>query len=511
MFPGPESGAWVPRWLAACCLAALAACGGGGGGPAGDPDPAPLPPSSAFASRCVNPRVLSPTQPYLDSPGTLADEKAFVRSWVHETYLWYRELPVLDPAPYASAQALFADLRTPALTASGQPKDRFHYTVPTAEWEALSDAGIEAGYGIVWAVPQATPPRRVLVAQVAPGSPAAAAGIARGAEVLAVDGVDMVNGTDVTALNKGLYPSAAGQPHAFRLLDRGASVAREVALTSARLSKPPVPEVRTFDAPAGKVGYLLFNDHIATAEAALADAIRQFRSAGIVDLVLDVRYNGGGLLDVAAELAYMIAGPQATAGKDFERLRFNDKNPFGFSAEQQRTPFHATARGFSLPLGQELPSLGLGRVFVLSSRDTCSASESIINGLRGAGVAVHQVGSTTCGKPYGFYPRENCGTMYFSIQFEGVNHLGEGGYVDGLAPGCSVADDFDHLLGDPAEAQLAAALGWQRDGVCTAAASARQALAAPSAASRPDAAPGPALLRPFWRSERVLRPVPAQP
>ena len=57
---------------------------------------------------------------------------------------------------------------------------------------------------------------------------------------------------------------------------------------------------------------------------------------------------------------------------------------------------------------------------------TCSASESIINGLRGVNVQVIQIGSTTCGKPYGFYPEDNCGTTYFSIQFKGVNAAGFG-------------------------------------------------------------------------------------
>ncbi|MDZ7769432.1 MAG: hypothetical protein U5K38_10330 [Woeseiaceae bacterium] len=66
--------------------------------------------------------------------------------------------------------------------------------------------------------------------------------------------------------------------------------------------------------------------------------------------------------------------------------------------------------------GQALPTLDLPRVFVLTGPGTCSASESIINGLRGVDVDVVQVGSTTCGKPYGFYPTGNCGTTYFTIQ-----------------------------------------------------------------------------------------------
>ena len=97
----------------------------------------------------------------------------------------------------------------------------------------------------------------------------------------------------------------------------------------------------------------------------------------------------------------------------------------------------------------------------------------MINGLRGVGVDVYVIGSTTCGKPYGFYPTDNCGTTYFSIQFRGENAAGFGDYTDGfspanitanagtLVPGCSVADDFTHELGDTAESRIAAALNFR--------------------------------------------------
>jgi hypothetical protein len=118
-------------------------------------------------------------------------------------------------------------------------------------------------------------------------------------------------------------------------------------------------------------------------------------------------------------------------------------------------------------------------VFVLTGPETCSASEAVINGLRGVNVQVIQIGSTTCGKPYGFYPQDNCGTTYFSIEFQGDNAQGFGDYPDGFSPqnsaaltsavlpGCSVADDFSHQLGDPAEGRLSEALDYRAGGSCT--------------------------------------------
>ena len=172
-----------------------------------------------------------------------------------------------------------------------------------------------------------------------------------------------------------------------------------------------------------------------------------------------MRYNGGGLLSIASQLAYMVATPAATQGTTFEQLQFNRKNPFNLTPGQATMPFYATTQGYSTGPGQPLPQLGLSNVTVLTGPDTCSASESVVNSLRGVGIGVKLVGgATTCGKPYGFYPQDNCGTTYFSIEFQGVNAKGFGGYGDGFAPDCAVADDFSHALGDPAEGLLAAAL-----------------------------------------------------
>ena len=121
--------------------------------------------------------------------------------------------------------------------------------------------------------------------------------------------------------------------------------------------------------------------------------------------------------------------------------------------------------------------LNLDRVVVISGSGTCSASEAIINGLRGVGVDVVLIGDTTCGKPYGFYGIDNCSTTYFTVQFKGVNALGFGDYTDGFSPsgaasqgeeieGCAVEDDLTRQLGDPLEGRLAAALAYLDTGSC---------------------------------------------
>ena len=518
----------------------LAACGGGGGGaaspaPAPPPPPPPQPawivdsflPAASFADQCTVPRGgVDPVTgaPYPDRQGSTLTENLWLRSWTHELYLWYHEIvdAAADPTLY-SPPDYFARLKTSAKTPSGSDKDRFHFALPTAEWRAQSQSGITAGYGAQFVVLSSTPPRQVVVAYPEPGSPAAAAGLRRGTEVLSVDGVDLVHANDaaaVAALNGGLWPGGTGETHVLTVRDRS-GVTTDVTLQSAIVQATPVQNAQAIATPIGLVGYLLFNDHIATAEEQLTDAIRQLELANVTDLVLDLRYNGGGYLVLASELAYMIAGGAQTAGRTFERLRFNDKHPATnpvTGAPLAPLPFQSTTVGLSsAPAGEPLPTLDLPRVFVLTGSGTCSASESIINALRGIDVEVIQIGSATCGKPYGFYPADNCGTTYFSIQFAGENEKGFGDYGDGFAPidapgphgeripGCAAADDFSHDLGDPLERRLAAALAYRESGSCPA----PSGLGAPNGMTKPGAAglldtPDGELHRSPWRENRIL-------
>jgi hypothetical protein len=475
---------------AAATVAGGYGCGGGSSGDGSSTSPSwtagTYQPASTFAAQCATPRTgtdPSTNRPYPDKQGSTVTENNWLRSWSHDLYLWYRELPDRDPASSSTAD-YFNLLKTSATTPSGNPKDKFHFTYATAQWIALSQSGVEAGYGAQWVVIASRPPRNVVVAYTEPNSPAAAVGLARGARALTVDGVDAINASDSTSvntLNEGLYPSAPGASHSFSIQDLGSSTPRTVTMVAANVTSTPVQNAGTIRTRSGRVGYMLFNDHIATAEQLLIGAFTDLQSAGISDLVLDIRYNGGGYLDIASEVAYMIAGPGPTSGQGFERTVFNDKYTATDPITGERltpVPFHTTALGFSAPAGQALPALGLSRVFVLTSPNTCSASEAIINGLRGVSVQVIQIGTTTCGKPYGFYPQDNCGTTYFSIEFQGLNAQGFGDYPDGFSPantvaspgvrvsGCSVGDDFSRALGDPGEARLAAALAYRDDQSC---------------------------------------------
>ncbi|MBU6320365.1 MAG: peptidase [Alphaproteobacteria bacterium] len=521
------------------CLAA--GCGGGGSAAPAPVTPPPVSgpiwtqgvyqPASTFKDFCSVVRTGSDSQgrPFPDKAGSLAQELFWLRSWTNETYLWNTEVADQNPASFTDRVAYFNVLKTSATAASGKAKDRFHFTLSTADYLAQVTSAPEASYGAEIKVFANSPPRDVRVLYTAASTPATELvggrpKLARGARILTVDGVDVVNGgatqAEIDILNRGLFPRTAGEAHTFTVLYAD-QTQRTVTLQSALLVEEPLNRQTVLTTPTGKVGYLLFNTFSPySSEKALVDAMASLKAEGVNDVVLDLRYNGGGLLAVASQLSYMIAGPTRTAGRIFERLQFNaaagTTNPVTGGANNP-TPFYSTGLGFSVTNGAAIQSLSLPRVFILSTASTCSASESVINGLRGIDVEVVLIGGTTCGKPYGFYPADNCGQTYFSIQFNGVNQKGFGDYPDGFAPanassafvtkipGCSVADDLSRDLGDPAEAMLAAALGYRTTGSCPVAPPAGQAPARTVDTGTPIEVSGRSAAAQILRTMRDLR------
>ena len=507
--------------------ALLASCGGGSSPPAAMSGASAAgwvqgeyAAASSYASLCAVPRTgTDPVshQAYGDRAGTALDERNWLRSWTNQYYLWFAEVQDRDPAGFSTDISYFDVLKTTATTASGNPKDKFHFTYRTSTWESLSTADQQVGYGASFTFVAASPPRDIVVSYTEPNSAAVGAGWVRGTQIVAIDNVDAVNSTDqasIDVLNAGLTPATPGETHVFSVLDPGTTAARTVTLVSADITSSPVQNVRTLSAANGRlVGYLSFNDNLATAEAAMIGAIDQLQTAGATDLILDIRYNGGGLLDIASEVAYMIAGPGPTTGKTFELSQFNSKYP----TTNPITGSSIVPLGFLFTTqidtsGKALPTLNLSRVVVLTGPGTCSASESIINSLQGVDVQVIQIGSTTCGKPYAFYPQDNCGTTYFSIELQGVNAKGFGNYPDGFTPsntvavqgvpvqGCAVVDDLGHALGDPAEGLLASALGYLATGTCPVSPSAVSAAVGSNANG--------VTIKSFMRDNRLMRPQP---
>lgn len=344
--------------------ALLAGCGGGGGGSA----PPPYGYSADFEGIC-----------------SIDTQKKFVRAYLDEVYLWYNEIPEVDPAAYSSIPDYFNALLVKTPDANGLPRDRFSAVLLTSQTDNVLQ-----------------------------------------------------------------------QPQSRDLLLK--------AHTDA------VPIATTLTTAGGrKVGYILFNDHDFGSQDDLITAFRQLQPQGIQDLVLDLRNNSGGYLYVALTAASLITSPSAE-GQVFERLRYNDKRTVETEASTLRfsskVQFEDTSKQY--PVGTDLPQLSLPRVFVITTGRTCSASESIINSLRGIGVQVVRVGTTTCGKPYGFRKKDNCGYSYFPIEFQGTNAVGFGDYTTGFQPTCQVAENRQVAAGSSNDPLLVAAKYYIDNNACPA-------------------------------------------
>lgn len=431
--------------------------------------------SDIYKNQCQSPRTGNSKItgiPFPDQKGTRLDEKNFLRSWSNETYLWYKELPDINPANNDSPQIYFDKLKTSAKTSSGKPKDNFHFYEPTEDSEAW-EAGMTYGYGLHLKVFSTVPPRSFFVSDVEPGSPAANAGIRRGDQILELDNVSLISdntNAGINTLNGALFPDVLNEAHSFTLQHADETTSYTVTLVSAVVDVTAVPVTNVITQGDAKVGYIQFNTFIENAQDEWVDAIQDLQAEGVSDLVLDLRYNGGGLISIASMVAYMIGGTNVS-GKTFIQYVANDQY-------EKEAPYSFTTVGlYGVNKNNNLPTLNLDRVYVLTTSGTCSASELIVNSLRGAGVEVFLIGDSTCGKPYGFTPEDNCGTTYYTIQFTGVNAKGFGEYSDGFVPsnsdngldlvkGCEVNDDLTRALGDPDEAVLSTALNFRNTGVC---------------------------------------------
>lgn len=395
---------------------------------------------------------------YFDAPFVSASElagqcsdigqKQFIRSHLDEVYLW----PDLVQRRNAFAYDTPADYFTAIL--APPPIDRFSFSSPSNDADAREDAQA-FDVGIYWVNAGTTEQPLWRIARVEPNSPAAMAGLRRGDTLYGRIRTNLYTNTD-----QALY-------YDFSFLRNGFFL--RASLRPEAIYEDPVGPIVQIRQTSRNIAHIAFESHYGNAQDQLIEAFYQMAQNGVTDLVLDLRYNSGGYLYIASTLASMLT-PLPTLAKRpvFVRLQPNAKLADSYQdAVLRMSPVvQYAADNARFRPGTVLPQLQLQNVYVLTTAATCSASESVINGLRGVGVTVHTIGNTTCGKPYGMSRQDNCGRAYYPIEFKGVNALGQSDFANGFAPTCTVADDLDHPRGDPQEAQFSAALTHLQTGFC---------------------------------------------
>ena len=370
-------------------------------------------------------------------------QNSWVRDQLTTYYYWYQHLPAnVNPASFNTPEAYLEAVRFRPIDTS------YSYITSAAANDAFYSDSQFIGYGFG----QQTTTSEIRVLQVYEESPALEAGLSRG------DRITHVNGQTVAAMVANNTISSA-----FGATEVG--VASEVTFVKpsgeerqARMVKrlvtiPTVSLTHVVDVDGRRVGHLFFRNFVRPSAAALNDAFAALKTAGATELVLDLRYNGGGLVDIAVQLASLIGGAR-TSGQVMINWTHNDKvGPV----------LNKVTRFLETPE----QTLNLQRLVVITTRSSASASELIINSLRPY-MPVTVIGDTTYGKPVGQYGFNFCEKVLVPVAFSLKNVNNEGDFFNGIPVDCAAPDDITHQLGDPAEASYAEALTFIRTGACSA-------------------------------------------
>ena len=355
-------------------------------------------------------------------------------------YYWEEVAPVVNKNNYSDPHAILEGMRYKEL-------DRWSFLADYEEFEEQMK-GTFVGHGFRIGLDDDLKAR---IAMIYSGSPLYAEGVRRGWIVNKVNGVNiapLLLSPDGSGYSNVIGPSEAGITNTFEFVKPDGTTAT-ISSTKKIFTINSVLLYDTLHLSNKVAGHLVFESFILPTEQELKTAFSFFKQNNIQDLIVDMRYNPGGYLNIAGQIASYIGG-NVLAGKTFAKLEYNsmrqDRNyPYPFLS----TPY----------------SLGLPRMVVITSRSTASASEAVMNSLK-PHMEVVSVGDTTNGKPTGM----NGWTIekkywFWPVTFKIVNSSNEGDYFAGIAPDKIAPDDITHDFDDRNEACLSEAIAYLETGV----------------------------------------------
>ena len=387
--------------------------------------------------------------------------KQWVLNVTREWYLFPDLLPAsVDAASYATAEDLLDALTA---TARAQGKDRFfsYLTTKSAE-DSLLGEGQFVGFGFR---SRTDTGNRPFILDVFEGSPAAEAGLQRGDEAIAVDqgsgfvplSQSLADGT--TSFTDLLGTADVGVQRGLRVLRNGQAI--DVQLTKRTVTIDPVPDtfgtrILTLEDNTTRVGYLNLRSYISSADPQLRAAFEDFRAQNLHYFIIDLRYNGGGLVSTAELVDNLLGGDRTST-----EVQYAIQHSARKSNQDSTVRFQPQAQ-----------SVRPVRIAFLTTDATASASEININTMR-SWVEVAIVGSDTYGKPVGqlaFDLANACQDRLRLVTFRTLNAEGAGDYYDGLASSmrfaCAASDTLGAPMGAVADSLTQAALQWINTGAC---------------------------------------------
>jgi len=376
-------------------------------------------------------------------------QKQFVLDAMRDVYFWYTALPAnVDLSQFATPEELLTALISfsPINPLTNEPIDRFSF-INSAEADAqFFGEGKFEGFGFSFRFEAADDLR---FTRVFSGSPAdLVGGFARGQRIIALDGRSIA---DIQA-NEGVGVVFGQSPLEFTI--RGLdNIEFTVTVSRDIVTIDPLPQWRIIDMGGTPVGYVEFATFISTADPVFSTIFADFNAAGVSAVIIDMRYNGGGLVSTAELLGDYLGGFNSN-NLIFSKTLFNDKN-----TGSNRTAFFQRL----------VNSTNLSRLVVIATSGTASASEIVINSMEPY-AEVTIVGDTTFGKPVGQVGIQFCEKILRATAFETVNVLDQGDYFDGLPVDCPAVDDLTEVVGADTDPNLVTALAFLATGACPAAA-----------------------------------------
>jgi C-terminal processing protease CtpA/Prc len=352
-----------------------------------------------------------------DEPTTEELARDYLYTAMKQYYLWYKQMPVVVKEDYENPADLLEAMRYREL-------DRWSFTQTYQEYEDMSQ-GSFVGHGISLAL---DPSNNVRIAQIYKNSPLYIKGVRRGWIVKKLNNTDLAPifiANDGAAYNALIGPSTANVTNNFVFVTPQAKDST-ISSQKAAFTLNTVLLADTLHLKSGIAGHLVFDQFIPPSNAELATAFAFFSTNNITDLIVDLRYNGGGDLSVLTNLASYVAG-SAKFNTPFLTLTFNDKN---------------TSHNVTYKFNTIANPVTIRKLVVITTRGTASASEDFINGLKPI-VDVKTLGDTTNGKPVGMIGIPyRTDYMFWPISFTLVNSLSQGEFYDGIIPEKIVADDI---------------------------------------------------------------------
>lgn len=391
-------------------------------------------------SACKKEDVQENNQPTPNPPASASSMKDTVVAYTRDIYLWYNQIPSnFNASGYSTPDDIMTAIRQystePGFTG---PVDRWSFGVTKAEWDGVS-AGIAGDFGMdVFFRTEGD----LRVRSVEKESPAGRAGVRRGWRITKINGSTNITTGNADFIVKGVWESA-NSTFTFQKPD-GNSV--DVSLAAATYREKPLYLDTVYSVNNTKVGYLVFNSFMGDTTNTYNEFERtfsRFASSGVTDVIVDLRYNGGGYVTVQEKLANYLVTPSAS-GNVMMKQQFNDKY----------TQYNSTTNF------RKLGSLNPSRLFFIVSGSTASASELLINNLKPY-MNIKLVGPrSTYGKPVGYFPIPVADWYIFPVSFRTTNKNGEGNYFNGIPVDKTVADGLDKDWGDVGESSLASVLSY---------------------------------------------------